>query len=135
MNRYYYENVLANENITAKTNVAWVADRTEIELDQQKKIYVFLCVDVHSNIVIASIISRSTITSNAIIRTLSKAIEKRFISQPIRKVIVHTHRGTQFSSKAYNCFIKHYDDNNNKTWMKSELIIYFLKKYKKEILW
>jgi integrase len=109
MNKYYYENVLANENITAKTNVTWVADITEIELDQQKKLYVFLCVDVHSNIIIANTISRSIITSHAIIKTLSKAIEKRFGSQPILKVIIHTDRGSQFSSKAYNNFIKHYD--------------------------
>jgi hypothetical protein len=26
MRKYYYENVLSNENITAKTNIAWVAD-------------------------------------------------------------------------------------------------------------
>ena len=26
MKKYYYENTLANENITAKTNVVWVAD-------------------------------------------------------------------------------------------------------------
>ena len=109
MGKYYYENVLANENITAKTNVAWVADITENELDQQKKLYVFLCVDVHSNIVIANTISRSIVTSHAIIRTLSKAIEKRFTSKPIRQVIIHTDRGTQFSSKAYNSFTKHYD--------------------------
>ena len=109
MSKYYYENVLANENVTAKTNVAWVGDITEIELDQQKKLYVFLCVDVHSNKIIANSISQSIITSHAIVRTLSKAIEKRFVSQPIRQVIVHTDRGTQFSSKAYNNFIRHYD--------------------------
>ena len=40
MKKYYYENVLANENITAKTNVAWVGDITNIELDQHKKLYV-----------------------------------------------------------------------------------------------
>jgi hypothetical protein len=28
MRKYYYENVLANENITTKTNIAWVADIT-----------------------------------------------------------------------------------------------------------
>lgn len=33
MRKYYYENVLANETI------AWVADITEIELDQHKKLY------------------------------------------------------------------------------------------------
>lgn len=109
MVKYYYENVLANENITAKTNVAWVRDITNIELDQQKKLYVFLCVDVHSNIVIANTISQSTITSHAIVGTLSKAIEKRFKSKPIQRVIIHTDRGTQFSSQAYNNFINHYD--------------------------
>jgi predicted transcriptional regulator len=30
--KYYYENILANENITAKTNISWVADITEVEL-------------------------------------------------------------------------------------------------------
>lgn len=109
MVEYYYENVLVNEKITAKTNVAWVADITEIELDQNKKLHVFLCVDVHSNIIIANTISRSVITYHDIIKTLSKAIEKRFLAKPIRQVIIHTDRGTQFSSKAYNNFIKHYD--------------------------
>ena len=28
MVKYYYENVLANQNITAKTNVAWVGEIT-----------------------------------------------------------------------------------------------------------
>lgn len=103
--------MLLTQNITAKTNIAWVADITEIELDQQKKLYVFLCVDVHSNIIIANTISRSIITSHAIVKTLSKAIEKRFRSQPIIKVILHTDRGSQFSSKTYNNFIKHFDRN------------------------
>lgn len=95
MKKYYYENVLANENITAKTNIAWVADITEIELDKYKKLYVFLCVDIiHSNNIIASNISRKTITSNAIVKSLSRAIEKRFVAEPIIKVIVHTDRGT-----------------------------------------
>jgi len=94
MRKYYYENVLANENITAKTNIAWVADITEIELDKQKKLHVFLCVDIHSNNIIATSISRKTITSNAIVKSLSRAIEKRFVAEPILKVIVHTDRGT-----------------------------------------
>lgn len=80
--KQFYENVLANENITAKTNIAWVANITEIELYQHKKLYVFLCVDVHSNVIIANSISRKTITSSAIVRSLSKAIEKRFGAEP-----------------------------------------------------
>jgi integrase len=109
MRKYYYENVLANENITAKTNVAWVADITEIKLDKQKKLHIFLCVDIHSNNIIASSISRKTVTSNTIVKSLSRAIEKRFVAEPILRVIGHTDRGTQFSSQAYNNFIKHFE--------------------------
>ena len=71
--KYYYENALTNENITAKTNITWVVNITEIELDQQKKLYMFLCVDVHSNIVIADIINRKPITWRDIVKALSKA--------------------------------------------------------------
>ena len=31
MSKYYYENVLATENIPAKTNVTWVADITSFD--------------------------------------------------------------------------------------------------------
>ncbi len=111
MGKYYYENVLANQNITAKENIAWVADITEIGLDKQKKLYIFLCVDIHSNNIITSNISRKILTSSAIVKSLSKAIEKRFLAEPIQKVIVHTDRGTQFSSKTYNNFIRHIFNN------------------------
>ena len=49
-----------NENLTTKTNVAWVDDITEIELDKHKKLHVFLCVDIHSNNIIASSNSRKS---------------------------------------------------------------------------
>ena len=29
--KFYYENILANQNFTAKSNIAWVCDITEIE--------------------------------------------------------------------------------------------------------
>lgn len=60
---------------------------TEIKLDKQKKLHIFLCIDIHSNNVIASSISRKTVTSNAIVKALSRAIEKRFAAEPILKVI------------------------------------------------
>ena len=109
MGKYYYENALANQNITAKVNIAWVADITEIGLDKQKKLYIFLCIDIHSNNIITTDISRKILTSSAIVKSLSKAIEKRFLAEPIQKVIVHTDRGTQFSSKTYNHFIRHWE--------------------------
>ena len=54
-----------------------VGDITEIELDQHKKLHVFLCMDVHSNVIIANSISRKTITSIAIVKSLSKVNERR----------------------------------------------------------
>ena len=39
--KFYYENILANQNETAKNNVAWVADFTTLELFRDQKIYVF----------------------------------------------------------------------------------------------
>jgi hypothetical protein len=47
--KFYYENALSSQNVTAKTNVVWVTDVMEIELNQQKKLYMFLCLDVHTN--------------------------------------------------------------------------------------
>jgi len=44
--KIYYENVLANHNYIAKPNVVWVADITEFNLNQGKKVYVLLCLDV-----------------------------------------------------------------------------------------
>lgn len=41
MNKYYYENVLANQNYVAKPNTAWAADFTSFELDENKKVPVF----------------------------------------------------------------------------------------------
>ena len=68
--KFYYENELANHNETAKTNVAWVCDITEIELEQNKK---------------------------------------RFRIVPRRRVILHSDRGTQFSSICYNNFTKKFE--------------------------
>ena len=38
-----------------------------------------------------------------------KQLKKDLQSKPIQRVIIHTDRGTQFSSRAYNNFINHYD--------------------------
>lgn len=46
MIKYYYENLLSNQNLTAKTNVVWAADITVLNLFRDKKAYVFLCIDI-----------------------------------------------------------------------------------------
>ena len=109
MERYFYENKLASQNITAKSNVAWVADITSIELPEGKLFYVFLCIDVHTNTVVAHATGKKTITAKSIVKALEKAIDKRFIIVPRIPVILHTDRGTQFSSQIYNDFINKYE--------------------------
>lgn len=59
-----------------KSNVAWVADITVIELKENKKFYVFLCIDIHTNNIIAHTSSQKIITSQSIIECLKKAIDK-----------------------------------------------------------
>ena len=66
MIKYYYGNKLANQKITAKTNFAWVADITEFLLIN--KIYVFLCIDIHTNYVVNFIGSGKHITTKFIVQ-------------------------------------------------------------------
>lgn len=54
MIKYYYENLLSNQNLTAKTNVVWAADITVLNLFRDKKAYVFLCIDIFSNKILVS---------------------------------------------------------------------------------
>jgi putative transposase len=46
--------------------------------------------------------------SSAIVKCLEQAIDKRFRIVPRTPVIIHTDRGTQFSSKKYREFTKRY---------------------------
>ena len=50
----------------------WVADITSFELDENKKVYVFLCIDIFSNKILVSIFKTKTITSNDIVKKLLK---------------------------------------------------------------
>ena len=108
LSKYYYENLLYNQNKTAKPNAVWVADITTLRLFRDQKAHVFLCIDIHTNIIVASTISKKTITAHQITKTLEKAIEKRFKILPVKKLIINTDRETQFSSKAYNNFVERY---------------------------
>ena len=107
--KFYYENILANQNVTAKNNIAWVADFTTLELFRDQKIHVFLCIDIHSNLVVADIISKKVITASTVVKTLEKAIKKRCNTVSDLKLIIHTDRGTQFSSKSYNNFVQKFN--------------------------
>ena len=106
--KYYYENVLANRDITVKTNVAWVVDITTLKLISNKEVYMFICIDIHTNYIVSAIISSSVINSQKIIKSLEKSIKERINPIGKNKLIIHTDRGTQFSSKAYNTFVTKY---------------------------
>jgi transposase InsO family protein len=107
MVKYYYENGLASQNITAKPNLVWVADITTLRI-LDKSFYTFLCTDIHTNRVVAHLIRSTSINSKAIINILAKAIDKRFVVAPETKLIVNTDRGTQFSSQAYKNFTERF---------------------------
>lgn len=109
MTKIYYDNLLANQNFTARSNLVWTADITEIILENDIKIYTFLCIDIHTNTIITYCSNIKTITSSAIVKKLSKEMDEIFWLKPYNKLIIHTDRGTQFSSKAYNNLIKKYN--------------------------
>lgn len=108
VDKFYYQNLLFNQNITAKPNIVWSADITSLELNNNQKLYVFLYIDIYTNVVMAYKTSKKTFTSKTIINYLIKAIDKRFPFVLNRKLIIHTDRGTQFSSKTYKNFIDKY---------------------------
>ena len=101
-----YENLLSNQNCTAKPNVTWAADITSFELHQGKKVYCFFCIDIFTNRIIVSVFRTKPILTSDIVKKLSDAIDKRLPVKPRKELILHTDRGSQFTSKSYNDFIR-----------------------------
>lgn len=56
-------------------------------------IYVFL------NRILLLLVRTKPITISDIVKKLTEVIEKRILIKPRRKVIIHTDRGTEFSSQ------------------------------------
>jgi len=103
MVKYYYENLLSNQNVTATTNITWAADITMLRLLRGQKAFVFLCIDIdiHTNYIVVSLITKQMITTQSINRSLEISINQRLKISGKKKLIIHTNRGTQFSSKSY----------------------------------
>lgn len=38
--KFYYQNLLFNQNVTAKPNIVWSEDITSLELNHNQKLYV-----------------------------------------------------------------------------------------------
>jgi hypothetical protein len=94
--KYYYENILSNQNVTAKTNIACGLDITHLDLFMGQKAHVFLWLYIHTNCIVASAINKKAITSSLITRSLQQPINKRFRVLPVKKLIIHSDRGTEF---------------------------------------
>jgi len=75
MVKYYYENLLSNQNLIATTNIAWVADITTLMLFRDQKAYVLLCIDIYTNYIVVALISKQPITAQSIIRSLKRVIK------------------------------------------------------------
>ena len=114
MAKYFYENHLANQNQTASPDLVWVADFTKIIILGNKTIYIFLCIDIHTNCIITYKISQREFQTSGVIKSFESAFEKRFPYYPVGKpdipLLIHTDRGTQFTSKNYNNFVLKYAD-------------------------
>ena len=54
MVKYYYENLMSNQNLTATTNIAWATDITKLRLRllRGQKAFVLLCIDIHKNYIV-----------------------------------------------------------------------------------
>lgn len=52
---YYYGNLLANQNITAKTDIVWASDFTTLQVpgEDEKTLSIFLCIDLHINYILS----------------------------------------------------------------------------------
>nr|UBA15662.1 hypothetical protein [Pseudo-nitzschia hainanensis] len=84
---------------------------TTLKLFRDQEIHVLICIDIHSNLLVAVTISKKVITTLTVINILRKVINNRYnrISNP--KLIIHKDKGTQFSSKCYNNFVKKFNKN------------------------
>lgn len=75
--KFNYENLLSNQNVTATTNTLWAIDITTLRLFRGQKVFVFLCIDIHTNYIVVSLISKQIITIESITRSLERSINQR----------------------------------------------------------
>jgi transposase InsO family protein len=110
LGKFYYENILASQNITARNNVVWAGDTSKLELYRGQTVHIFVCIDIHTNLIVASFISKNKIKSSTIVKNLESAIKSRIKTLNDEKLIIHVDRGTEFSSKVFNNFVKKYSE-------------------------
>ena len=78
MAKIHYNNILHSQNITARSNLVWTADIMDVQLANNRKFYIFLCIDIHTNTIITYCTSINMISFSTIVKKLSKEMESRF---------------------------------------------------------
>lgn len=53
--KYYYENLVANPNISAKTDIVWASDFTTLQVssENEKTLNIFLSIDLYANYILS----------------------------------------------------------------------------------
>lgn len=118
MPKIIYPNLVNDQNRVAHPNILWVMDLFTITLIDNSQLNVFFAIDVYSNDIIAYCVSKDKIINSArIVSSLATQIELRQTEiDHSGKLILHSDRGTQFTSKNYYNFIE-----NNKQWVKPSM--------------
>lgn len=98
------------KTLATTTNITWAADITTLRLFRGQKTFVFLYIEIHTNYIVTSLISKQIITTQSITRNLERSINQRLKISDKKKLIIHTDRSTKFSSKSYNTFTKKYKE-------------------------
>lgn len=86
------------------------ADTSKLELYQGKKPHILVCIDIHTNLIVTSCISKNKLNSSTIVKHLESAIKTRINDLNDEKLIIHVDRRSEFSSKVFNNFVNKYSE-------------------------
>ena len=83
MIKYYYENELASQNLTAKTDIVWATDFTTLDLKLKNdpntpELNILLIIDIHTNFILGFSTSAKTITASGTVRIIKNAVLDAF---------------------------------------------------------
>lgn len=112
-NKNYFPDLVKQEFTVPQPNIHWYTDYSEIIIDKNNKFHLFFLIDGCYNEIIKIAISHNKIicATDTIRRIEATLKERRIVSIKEPKLIVHSDRGTQFSSKAYLQFTEKCREN------------------------